>query len=489
MIGEADRALTDRPSISIRFRIGLSLAVSFLVIAAMAGASLLFITKIGRSELLLDDVSNYALELDETRRYEKNYLLYGTDLPEALSQVQTALSLLHSTRENMARQVGKSTYARIENNLIAYEQALEQLSAIANGRAEDTPERRAETERELRSRGSQALLDAKRLIAQERLRIHTNIRNAKLVITGSMVLIVIVLSYVTHFLTRQIAGPLGRFVNYTRRIAEGDFSPVKPVRKFKDEFSELGLAVNRMLTELKERQEQLDRSARMAAVGTLTAGIAHELNNPLNNISLNTEALLDEFDDYSREEKLKMLRDTFAQVRRASGTVQNLLDFTRVDEPVLVPLSVAAVVEDGRRLVANEARLGGVEFEVDLPEDLPRVRGNPRGLQQVFLNLFLNAIQAMPNGGTIAVCARRTDDGMVQIDVTDNGVGIPEGELSSIFDPFYTNKEVGVGTGLGLTVTNGIIGKHGGRIEVRSKVGSGTTFSVHLVRSEDEYAT
>ncbi len=482
---EAERALTERPSISIRLRIGLSLAASFLVFAGMAGALLAFFTTIGLSMRLLDDVNTYALELDQTRRYEKNYLLYGTDLPDALSQVHSALNLLRSTRENMGRLVGEATYARIEQNLVAYDQALERLSVLASIQEQVPPEQRAETERELRSRGSQALLDAKTLIDQERIRIHTRISNAKFMITGSLLLIVIVLAYVSNFLTRQIAGPLGRFVNYTKRIAGGDYSPIKPARKFKDEFSELGLAINRMLTELQERQEQLNRTARMAAVGTLTAGIAHELNNPLNNISLNTEALLDAFDDYSREEKIRMLEDTFAQVKRATGTVHSLLDFTREEEPVLVPLSVGEVVEHGRILVANEARLGNVRFDVDLPADLPRVRGNPRGLEQVFLNLFLNAIQAMPDGGTISVRARPAEGGTVQIDVIDTGVGIPGEHLSSIFDPFFTSKEVGTGTGLGLTVSHGIIEKHGGRIEVRSQVGSGTTFSVHLARADD----
>jgi two-component system NtrC family sensor kinase len=489
VIDEADRALTERPTISIRLRIGLSLAASFLVFAAVAAVSLVLITQIGRSERLLDDVSTYALELDQMRRYEKNFLLYGTDLPDAQSQVHTALNLLRSTRENMGRQVGRATYSRIESNLVAYEQALERLAAQANGRETATAEQRAETERELRSTGAQALVDAKALIDRERLRIHTGISNAKILIAGSLVFIVIVMVYVANAMARQIMGPLDRFVEYTKRIADGDYSPVKPVRKIKDEFSELGVAVNRMLTELQDRQEQLDRTARMAAVGTLTAGIAHELNNPLNNINLNTEAMLDGFDDYARDELMQMLRDTLAQVQRASSTVHGLLDFTRVDEPVLVPLSVAKVIEDGKTLVANEAMIGNVTFDVDIPADLPRVRGNPRGLQQVFLNLFLNAIQAMPDGGTITVRAHSTDEHAIQIDVSDTGVGIPEDELSSIFDPFFTRKEVGVGTGLGLTVSNSIIGKHGGRIEVRSTVGSGSTFSVYLARSEDENAS
>jgi signal transduction histidine kinase len=217
----------------------------------------------------------------------------------------------------------------------------------------------------------------------------------------------------------------------------------------------------------------------MAAVGTLTAGVAHELNNPLNNISLNAEALIENFDAYTDLQKRRMLDDIVHQVERASGTVRNLLDFTRVERPVCVPVSVIEIGRGAYRLVANEAELGGVEFRLEMPEDLPRIDGSPRDLQQVFLNLFLNAIQAMPEGGTLTVRGRTAGES-VEVEVTDTGVGIPEESLGSIFDPFFTTKELGAGTGLGLFVSYGTIEKHRGRVEVRSAVGRGTTFTVVL---------
>jgi two-component system NtrC family sensor kinase len=269
-------------------------------------------------------------------------------------------------------------------------------------------------------------------------------------------------------------------MTYTQRIAAGDFSPIVPARRFKDEFSELAVAVNRMLARLKAHEARLTRSSRMAAVGTLTAGIAHELNNPLNNIGLTVEALLDGFDDYEKADKLKMLEDVRTQLDRASATVRNLLDFTRVDSPVFVPVSLAEVAAESARLVSNEARISGVQIDLQLSPDLCPARGNPRDLQQVFLNLFLNAIQAMPNGGTLTVTGAVSDDEFLRIDVTDTGVGIPEENLSLIFDPFFTTKEVGKGTGLGLSVSYGIVQKHHGKLEVHSRVGVGTTFTLWI---------
>jgi two-component system NtrC family sensor kinase len=146
---------------------------------------------------------------------------------------------------------------------------------------------------------------------------------------------------------------------------------------------------------------------------------------------------------------------------------------------------VTEIVDSTVRLVGNELRLGGIELSLDLDAELPRVRGNPRNLQQVFLNLFLNAIQAMPEGGELSVHALAAEDSFVRVDVSDTGIGIPAADLDKIFEPFFTTKEPGIGTGLGLSVAYGIIEKHNGRITVQSEVGRGTTFSVLLPLSKD----
>ena len=143
--------------------------------------------------------------------------------------------------------------------------------------------------------------------------------------------------------------------------------------------------------------------------------------------------------------------------------------------------SIGTVVQDTLKLVRNQLTLSGINVEQDFPADLPPIRGEKKSLQQVFLNLFINAIQAMLDGGTLQISAHPSADGQwMVIDVTDTGVGIDPGHLSQIFDPFYTTKQVGRGTGLGLSVTYGIVEKHGGHIEVKSSKGAGATFTVTL---------
>ena len=275
---------------------------------------------------------------------------------------------------------------------------------------------------------------------------------------GVMVLLMIVLA---DQLARQVIRPIGRFIRYVGRIADGDFSPIRPARRYRDEFSTLAVAINRMLDELKIRQEQLLQSRKMAAVGTLTSGVAHELNNPLNNISLTVETLLDDFDETGRRAEEEAAQDIFTQVQRASATVRNLLDFTRKDQPVFTAVSIPELLEASLKLVGNELALARVEPQLDVAPDLPRVNGNPRNLEQVFLNLFLNAMEAMPDGGTLSVSAAR-EDGFVRVAVRDTGSGIPPEHLDKIFEPFFTTKEAGEGTGLGLSVSYSIVEKHGG---------------------------
>jgi two-component system NtrC family sensor kinase len=490
LLADVERALADRPNISMSLRISMSMLLCFLLVVGVVVASMVLVSKVGTLQEFLDKVSTYALEVENTRRYEKNYLLYGTGLDDALTQVQAAQNQLHGMKTSMVELTGPQVFERMEDNLEQYGRLLERLAVLAKqpdassqderALVERTLVERTEVEKELRRHGAQLIADATDLLERERLRLRTAIRTSWIVAASSLLFIMVAMALVTYTLTRQVSDPLRRFAGYTERIADGDFSPILPARRYRDEFSRLAVAINRMLFRLKDREAQLDRHSRMAAVGTLTAGIAHELNNPLNNIGLNAEALHEGLNRYSDEQKLKMLADIVSQVERASATVRNLLDFTRVEKHALISLSVEDVVREALRLVANEAEINQVEVKVAIPSDLPSVQGNPRDLQQVFLNLFLNAIQAMPDGGLLTIQGKTIEGQAIEVEVTDTGVGIPEENIESVFDPFFTTKEVGAGTGLGLAVSYGIIEKHNGTITLRSKVGEGTTFVVRL---------
>jgi len=382
---------------------------------------------------------------------------------------------------------GEEAFRSMQERLHLYQGELEKLlHAGQSSGAEQEPATR-EVEAALRKYGSQIITDAEAMIARERLALHQIFQSSIVSALGFLSLMFLLMAIVAGFLIQAVLSPLARFEHYAGRIATGDYSLISPARRYRDEFSRLAVALNRMLRELEFRQQQLIQSGKMAAVGTLTSGIAHELNNPLNNIGLTTEALIENFADYSDQEKLEMLDQIYSQVGRASSTVGTLLDFTRKEKSVFTRVSVPVLIRDTAKLLSNEMKLAGIELRQQMDEPLPEVTGNPRNLQQVFLNLMLNAIQAMPDGGELGVGAA-VEGGFLRVDIRDTGVGIPEEALNKIFDPFFTTKDPGQGTGLGLAVSYGIIEAHRGKISVQSTVGKGSNFSVLLPLAEPRAA-
>lgn len=229
--------------------------------------------------------------------------------------------------------------------------------------------------------------------------------------------------------------------------------------------------------ELQQAQAHLIQSARMAAVGELAAGIAHELNNPLTPVLSLAEFVLkkDCLDDAARRD----LSIIAAEARRARGIVLNLLDFARQTEPTRQQVDVNQLVRDTMALVRSQLESNGIAVEEHYDPDLPLLSLDTTRLRQVWLNLFVNALQAMPHGGKLAVTTGRLD-GRIAVRVADTGVGITPAALPRIFEPFYTTKSTGRSTGLGLSVSLGIVQDHGGSIEVESREGKGATFTVWL---------
>jgi PAS domain S-box-containing protein len=224
-------------------------------------------------------------------------------------------------------------------------------------------------------------------------------------------------------------------------------------------------------------EEQLQISEKMASIGLLAAGVAHEVNTPLTGISSYTQMLLEGAppDDPRTPLLEKIERQTF----RAAKIVNGLLNLARPAQSDVVPVDVNAVINDVISLLEHQFKGGSVQVRKDLTAQTPFVLGIEHKLQQVFLNLFLNARDAMPSGGWLSI-ATRVEDGQVVVEVGDTGAGIPKDQLSRIYDPFFTTKPIGVGTGLGLSITYGIVQEHHGTISCDSAPGQGTTFVLTL---------
>src|SRR5881275_2008930 len=241
--------------------------------------------------------------------------------------------------------------------------------------------------------------------------------------------------------------------------------------------------VQRSERELRDKQEQLVQAGKLATLGELTTGVAHELNNPLNNIGLFVGNAVDliELTPTEKGQVVDELRHAMQQVRKATEIISHLRTFGRAAPASRQAISLRQVIERALSLMREQLRLRAIEVTVDLGPEEPVVVGNAIQLEQVFINLLTNARDAVAEAPRKAIrIACSTGSGAAEVALTDTGHGIPPGLEQRIFDPFFTTKEVGKGTGLGLSITYGIVKEHGGTISVVSPPGGGATFVIRL---------
>ena len=249
---------------------------------------------------------------------------------------------------------------------------------------------------------------------------------------------------------------------------------------------EAGHTIERQKEQLATANQQLLQAAKLASVGELASGMAHEINNPIGIILGRTDYILSTQDNLSAEARqdLKVVR---AQAERVASTVRNLLTFARPSPLSMQRLDLAELVDEAVKLEAPRCRTAAVEIERSASLRIPTIQADPDRLQQVLVNLMNNAIDAMPQGGRLGISITNGGGGQVVVNISDTGMGITEENQARIFDPFFTTKPAGKGTGLGLAVSYGIIRDHGGEIRVNSIPGRGSTFTIVLPVENNGY--
>jgi len=240
--------------------------------------------------------------------------------------------------------------------------------------------------------------------------------------------------------------------------------------------------------ELKQSQEQLIQAEKLTSLGQLAASIAHEVNNPIAGVLIYTQLLMKKItaDTLPKEKALDYLSKMDSELTRIGRLIRNLMDFARQTNPSLALIHLNEVIDRANSLVAHSADIQHVDVVRDLGPSLPEVMADPDQLQQVLANLMLNAIQAMPEGGTLTLHTSADSEGKVRIDVQDTGIGISKENMQKLFTPFFTTRKEVKGVGLGLAVAHGIIERHKGRIEVNSEEGKGSTFTISLNAYQEE---
>lgn len=287
-------------------------------------------------------------------------------------------------------------------------------------------------------------------------------------------------------IVRTISRPLQRITLAAVQVTEGNYGTQVDLRKSNDEIGLLANSFNEMsrkmsadIESLRSLNEKLARAERLAAMGTLAAGVAHEVNNPLASISSLVQMLRSQSaDNAETREKLDLIS---TQIGRITRVTRDLTEFARVRPASRTEVDINEVIEASLRLASFDSEFQKLELVKSLSSDLGRIIADGDQLQQVFLNLLLNSRDAMPSGGRLSVSSARRN-GEITISIKDSGAGISDSARTQLFDPFFTTKPAGKGTGLGLSVCYGIVSAHDGRIEVESESG-GTVFNVILPAS------
>ena len=463
---------------TIRQRVITLNIMAMLLIMGLIGLYSYQVMSLERNLLVMeqgDDLFNHLLEL---RRHEKNIMLQlGTDNIEKTEDLlETLEEQFDALEPELEKKITHQAFVQLHESFIKYQTVFNRWCAADDCQKTATISLDSHL---IRNQGQELLNNAAQLVRLIRQNASQDFKQILFWITFVPIVVFLFGAIVNFVFGRGILTRLASLQKATKNLAAGEFKPIETIDS-SDEISTLIINFNQMVEALEQKQEELLQSKKMASIGTFSSGIAHEINNPLNNISLSTDALLEEFSEMSGEEIKEILDDIMAQTERASKIVRNLLDFSRAQSSEMQPFHIDFIIHKTTDLIANELKIHNIVLQKKIPDLLPRINGDLQKLQQVFLNLIINAEQAIGTDGMISVITQATDDGYIRTDIIDTGPGIAPEHLEQIFDPFFTTKEAGKGTGLGLSIVYGIVKKHGGFIEVSSKIREGTKFSVYL---------
>ncbi len=465
---------------SLKAKLLYSFAILFAITAFSSITAIYSISKVQDKMELVEKLDAITMEILLIRQKEKNFLLY--DNIKELEEAKKELEEIEKKISKLDPEAGKY-FQNMPGRIKRYRAAMDKfirgrirpgtsviLKMTLRNRGHDFMETMLKNSRSLKNQ-----VDAEVTLYKEL----------------SILLLWIAMPVGLLFcicLADWILEPLGYVRRKAGEIMSGKLKaiPIEPIANKCVECDKLIRSINLMLDTIECKQEQLVQSEKLAAIGKVTAGIAHEINNPLNNINLTAEVLLDDMDEMSREEKEELLKDILVQVERARDIVHHLLSFSRKKTTTKEKVDLAEILETTLNFLRNELKIANTKLKTQIQKGVAVVSGNRNQLQQVLVNIILNAVQAMGRGGELEIRLETDPDrNEAIIYIKDNGPGMPKEVLQHVLEPFYTTKKDG--TGLGLSVSYGIIKDHKGDISIETAKGQGTTVKIVLpLISEDD---
>lgn len=427
----------------------------------------------------------------EIRRFERNYFLYhqAADREENARQIDMVRQLLSENEADYLAIVPAARLKQLQDRLNQYQNAMSGLSAV-----ESAPARMQAIEPRIRNLGQEVVEIAREIAASERRQIQSTLASFQTLLLVFIFCMALLIVAIGRVLSQRVVRPLKEMESSVEAIVANRRESLSAPSSDREIISIIA-AFNHMLKELELRQKSLMRSERLASLGTMLSGVAHELNNPLSNISTSCQILQEEIGEHDPETQKRYLERIDQQTERARHIVRSLLEFSREKEFTKEQVPLRALVAQTVGFVRGEVSARSV-VKLDVSEEL-RVPADAQRLQQVLVNLIRNALDGLGPDGEIQISAQRmqasgppegtalgpgceAEGEVVEISIADNGPGIAPEILPRIFDPFFTTKGVGRGMGLGLFVVYEIVDEHGGCIAVQSAPGQGTAFRIRL---------
>ncbi|MBF0284701.1 MAG: HAMP domain-containing protein [Magnetococcales bacterium] len=478
---------------SLRRKITLGYAAIGVLIIGLSLLAFVELLRLERQTGESARISEFLNHILEMRRYEKNYFLYRKpeDLRENRRWREAAARLPERHGAAFAAVLPPPQRQALHQEFARYGQFME---ACADAdRRDDAGETEAALEEAARQSGKALATTAEHLAERDQALLRVALEGHRRLLLTAIAALALMAGLAGRILSRMVTQPLRAMESAMRRIAEGEIRRVEPPSRDQEILS-VTQAINRMLGELQARQKDLVRSEKLAALGTMLSGVAHELNNPLSNIGASCQILLEEPETTPLQREL--LEQIDEQTLRAAAIVRSLLDFARDRPSRRESAAVRPLLEETTRLLRPQIP-AEVLLTFEAPDSL-RVWADGQRLRQALLNLVRNGVDAVDGAGEVKLIARElaeppewepgveggrlvvgwTDrlarSPAVEIAVRDSGCGIPPEALPRIFDPFYTTKPVGKGTGLGLFITHEMVEEHGGCLVVETRPGEGT---------------
>lgn len=477
----------------------ITLVISTAVLGVFAFSDLLFLQRQVNQDEVVSKLKDAVLEM---RRVEKNLFLYDDSKSYAMLDTQAALVLriLQQHEDSLNAIQAEPAVLSMKEIVADYRQRLERWQASAESGNTALP-------REMRTLGHKLSFYTTTLSSLARSRLEMAVKKSQWFLLLTLLIIGISILFVGRQLKRVVLKPIKQLESRLEKISGGTFNKIDPPSDDR-EFITLTNAFNRMIKELEIRQRRMMQSEKLASLGILAAGVAHELNNPLSNISSSCQLLLEELEEGDPAQLKTWLKQIDSETERGRNIVRSLLEFGSKQNFQKRQLKLLDIIEETQTILGNLLRQRSASLTMNIPETLI-LHADKQRLQQLFINLIQNALQAggegaevrisaslcergvsmIPDGAEVAgdlKCVNDYDSSFIEILVSDNGPGIPADNLSKIFDPFFTTNEPGYGAGLGLYIVQEIMQEHDGCLAIASRPGKGTQVILLLPVEEVE---